>query len=179
MCSSSLSWPKPFLFGVILFWGCSNASKEWPRSLAVDNGGFSVRMPQESGAQNGTLYLGVDTIDSHINILADSGITYAASWFELPRRYAGLEASAALDSVWPLIVKRVNGTRLANAPDPWSADASVRAGWFDNSDDIRLGVVLHTMGSRMVVMNAATPAPFYKAREERNMMRFLTSFEKE
>ena len=178
MSSSFLNWLKACLFLTVFFVGCSDADNDWSLCRAVDQGRYSVRMPAESGSQNGTLVLGKDTIVSHIDILADSGITYASSWFEIPPQYAGLSEGAVLDSIWPLIVNRVNGTAQHDAPNPWSSDAAVRAGWFVNSDDIRLGVVLRTLGQRVVVLNAATPAPFFTAREERNMLRFLDSFEK-
>ncbi|MGV3637550.1 MAG: hypothetical protein ACO1NQ_07865 [Flavobacteriales bacterium] len=176
MSSSFFNWLSVGLIMCTTF-ACKRAGDDWPVSLAVDDGGYIMRMPMESGSQHGTLFLGRDTITSHINILADSGITYASSWFDLPKRYGPLSGPAALDSIWPLIVQRVNGTLISDAPNPWVSDPSVRSGWFLNGDDIRLGVVLRIMGQRMVVMNAATPAPFYDAREERNMLRFLDSFE--
>jgi hypothetical protein len=107
MSSSFLNWLKACLFLTVFFVGCSDADNDWSLCRAVDQGGFSVRMPAESGSQNGTLVLGKDTIVSHIDILADSGITYASSWFEIPPQYAGLSEGAVLDSIWPLIVNRV------------------------------------------------------------------------
>lgn len=178
MSSSFLSWPKALVCVTIAFAGCSGPSSEWPSSVAVDDGGFSMRMPLASGAQNGTLVLGADTMASHINILADSGITYASSWFVMPERYRSLPAAAALDSIWPLIVERVGGQQLAVQGPLQTALPTARTGWFVNGDDIQLGVVVHAMDDRMVVMNAATPAPYFSARQERNMLRFLNSFER-
>lgn len=177
MSSSFSSWPNWLLLLVVLTAGCSGSFEEWPRSEAVDDGGFTVRMPQASGAQLGELVLGRDTLVSHINILADSGITYASAWFDVPLRWRPLPKAQVLDSIWPLAVQRVSGTLVDDIGPLQSEGPGERGAWFVNSDDIRLGVVVRVMGDRAMLMNAATPARYFRAREQRNMLRFLNSFE--
>jgi hypothetical protein len=165
MSSLFSNWPKAVFLSAVLSVGCSGSSDEWPLSEAIDDGGFSVRMPVASGAQNGTILLGSDTVSTHINILADSGITYASSWFRLPERWGTLTEAQTMDSLWPLIVERIGGTPSVGPGPVQQVGNGVRGGWFVNASEIRLGVVVHLMGDRAVVMNAATPAPFlYRAR---------------
>jgi hypothetical protein len=136
-------------------------------------------MPVASGAQNGSFVLGSDTVSSHVNILADSGITYVAAWFDRPVSLSQLPQQAALDSVWDMMVDRFDGAPTDGPGPLQSTSAESRGGWFINDEDVRLGLVIHSLGDRIVVMNTATPAPYYGPREERNMLRFLNSFEKE
>lgn len=179
MSSLSLNWLKAVLPLIVVLASCSGSSDGWPRSNAIDGGGFTVRMPVASGAQNGSFVLGADTVSSHVNILADSGITYVAAWFDTPASLAGLPPQGALDSVWNMMVNRFGGIP-ADGPGPLqSSPGSSRGGWFVNEEDVRLGLVIHSLGDRVVVMNAATPAPYFGPREERNMLRFLNSFEPE
>ncbi len=136
-------------------------------------------MPASSGTQNGSFLLGTDTVSSHINILADSGITYVAAWFDVPADLQQLPGSVTLDSVWTMMLDRFGGEPTSGAGPLQSATATARAGWFVNAEEVRLGLVVHQLNERIVVMNAATPAPYFGPREERNMLRFLNSFEPE
>ena len=145
----------------------------------MNDGGFTVRMPLASGTQLGEMVLGRDTLVSHINILADSGITYASAWFDVPLRWRHLPEAQVLDSLWPLVVQRVSGTVVDEIGPLQTEVQEERGAWFVNGDEIRLGVVVRVMGDRAMLMNAATPARYFRAREERNMLRFLNSFEKE
>lgn len=179
MSSSYFNWLKAVLPLVAVLAGCAGSADEWPRSTAIDGGGFSVQMPVSSGAQNGSFLLGTDTVSTHINILADSGITYVAAWFDLPEGLRQLPAPAPLDSVWSMMVDRIGGEPTTGVGPLQSAAATARAGWFVNAEEVRVGLVLHQLNERIVVMNAATPAPYFGPREERNMLRFLNSFEPE
>lgn len=136
-------------------------------------------MPVASGAQNGVFVLGDDTVNSHINILADSGITYVAAWFDVPADLRQVSEPALLDSVWSMMVDRIGGEPADGVGPLQSSTGTARAGWFVNAEEVRVGMVLHQLNERIVVMNAATPAPYFGPREERNMLRFLNSFEKE
>ena len=177
MFSSFLNWPSGLLIVAAVISGCSGPTDEWPVSEAVDKGGFTVRMPLASGAQSGTMVLGNDTLVSHINILADSGITYASAWFELPQRWNLLPDAQVLDSIWPLVEERVAGTRSDEDGPLQVGHTGEKGAWYVNGDGVRLGVVVRVFGDRAVLMNAATPDRYFRAREQRNMLRYLNSFE--
>lgn len=167
------------LFLVAGLWGCAGSTGEWPRSSAIDAGGFTVRMPVVSGAQNGSFVLGLDTVNSHVNILADSGITYVAAWFDAPAGLRELPAQVAVDSVWSMMVDRIGGIPTDGVGPLQTPAPLARSGWFVNADDIRIGLVVRAQRERFVVMNTTTPAPRFGPREERNMLRFLNSYEQE
>lgn len=175
MCSSYLNWPKALLILLVAATACSAPQREWLRVEAVDAGGYTMSAPLSGETQKGRLVLGADTFATHINILADSGVTYVASWFDVPAAWSGLSEQALLDTLWPQVVRHTGAVRL-DEPGPWEAGGTVRDGWFLD-DGIRLGLVAHVLGSRFVLMDAATPDALKKDRHMANMTRFLRSFE--
>ncbi len=134
-------------------------------------------MPTTSGSRNGTLYLDRDPVATHVAILADSGITYVAAWFECPERWLPLQPTAVLDSIWPQVTRRVGDAQLHEAAPLATTDTNSRSGWFVNSMDIRLGMVIHLLGDRVVLLNAATPEAKLQERQMHHLRRFLNSFQ--
>lgn len=158
--------------------GCGQRAVDWSEVSAADNGGFTVQMPAASGIQHGRIPLGMDTVATHINILADSGITYVASWFDIPARLSQESGAALLDSVWAMLGSRVDG-ELLDGPGPLDRDFDgLYHGWFVDGSGTRLGLVVLLEQDRAIVLNASTPNDRFAEREQRNMVRFLRSYRK-
>lgn len=176
MSFSFLNWRNACVALVLTTYGCDGSVYDWPTVNAIDDGGFSVEMPGPGASQNGAVIVGTDTFNTHINILADSGITYTAAWADLPTGFKAQEPTDALDSFWSVLAQRVNGGQLDEDGPLENTLSGTRNGWFINSDGVRLGVVLHRMNDRFVILNSATPNNKFGDPQKQRMLRFLRSF---
>ena len=130
MSSSYLNWlsPTAILFALS---GCSAPAGQWTTVPAADNGGFTVMFPVEGGLQDGSLQLGQETIPSHVNIVADSGITYVSGWFTLTENMLRIPKDHLLDSIWqimpadPVIIGQRHAQRVVHVRGQCSARGSV------------------------------------------------------
>lgn len=136
-------------------------------------------MPLECATQRGDLVLGKDSLVSHINIVGDNGITFIAAWINVPTRWNALSQTQVIDSLWPLVVDRVTGNRTEVSGPTLTDRPNERGAWFVDGTNVRLGIIARVLGARAVLMSAGTPEQHFGPREERNMLRFLNSFEKE
>lgn len=180
MCSSSFSWRKPLpVVLVVLMTSCAEQhDKAWVRVDGLDAGGFSVAMPQRPDAQHGTMVIDRDTVDTHIDILADSGVVYVAAWFELPDSLRARQAEETVAHIWPQVVARFNGTELQEeGPLGGGGGAGIREAWLMSPGGSRIGLVLRRSGDRMVLMNAAMPDRLMQPAQRRRMVEFLRSFQ--
>jgi hypothetical protein len=175
MPSSFLKPLSTLLLLAIGVFACRGPQNAWHVVTAVDNGGFQVEMPRPAGVQHGTIYLNTDPVETHINILADSGITYVASWFDLPESLVALPTEALADSVWTLLHQDKHVTML-DEETPWSgSDAEHRSTWLLAEDGTRLGTHMIFEGKRVMILNAGTPGEYFGERERANIVRFLSS----
>ena len=175
MSSSYLNWLSPSAVLLVLV-GCSAPAGQWTTLPATDNGGFTIMLPLEGGVQNGSLVLGEETIPSHVNIVADSGITYVSGWFTLTESLLSIPEDRLLDSIWQIMPAQ-GVARPTNGPEILpSAESDARNGWFMSGDSIRLGIVLHKWNDRISILSVATPENNFGAGEHRNMVRFMRSF---
>lgn len=175
MSSSYLNWlsPTAILFALA---GCSAPAGQWTTVPAADNGGFTIMFPVEGGLQDGSLQLGQETIPSHVNIVADSGITYVSGWFTLTESMLRIPEDHLLDSIWQIMPAQ-GAARPTDGPEILSSpDRDTRNGWFMSGDGVRLGVVLHKWDDRISILSVGTPESNFGAGEHRNMVRYLRSF---
>jgi hypothetical protein len=175
MRSSSLKLPRlaPFLMIVVL--GCTSPDGTWTTMRAVDDGGFEFLFPHQGGEQNGMIKLNGADVPTHINIVADSGITYVASWFELPDGFKALAEQARADTVWELMNAANNAVAVEGPMPLGNGISEQRSGWFLHPDGTRIGVVMTFKGERVVILNTGVPDAFFGDREQRNTVRFLNS----
>jgi hypothetical protein len=98
---------------------------------------------------------------------------------ELPVRWKGLPPTQMADSIWPIIVAPLNVEPETTEDAIVQGSSLMKQNWFVKDGTIRLAVALHAHGGRAVIMSAGVPARLFNERTERNMLRFLNSFEKE
>ncbi len=155
---------------------CGGPGHQW-RVVNVDDGGdFQVEMPQPASVQQGTIELVGENTSTHIHIVADSGITYVASWFLRPTSLSHLSGGTLRDSVWDLLHTKPEITILDEAGPIGTLDTDSRQAWVLAADSTRLGVVMMVHGDRIVILNTGTPEAFFGERERRNITRFLSSY---
>lgn len=143
--------------------------------IAVDDGGFQVQMPRPAGVQRSTIYLNTEPVETHINILSDSGITYVASWFDLPPALADLPETLIPDTVWTILNTGKQVTIVKDKVPVNTTSANEREAWLLAEDGTRIGVRMVFRNKRVMIMNAGTPDGKFREREERNIVRFLAS----
>lgn len=175
MRSSCLKLLSSVASVVLLAVGCVQPDEAWQTVTVVDNGGFEVSMPRPAGVQRSTIYLNADQVPTHINILADSGITYVASWFDLPEPLAKLPSGIIPDTVWSLMNQREDAEILSEEGPLASPQPDQRHAWL-RVDGTRIGVVMVFRGHRVAILNSGTPDQFFGERERRNIQRFLRSY---
>lgn len=179
MSSLHLNWRNSlFLPVAALLAACTTTgSEDWVRVQGLDGGGFSVSMPHPSDEQHGSMPIDGESVSTHINILADSGVVYVAAWFELPDDLRGLAPEALNDHIWPQVVSRSDAIEL-DEPGPIAAAAgsTAKSGWLMTPGGSRMGLVIQRSGDRMVIMNAAIPDQYMEPSHRKNMERYLRSF---
>lgn len=161
---------------LVLLCGCAAPGPEWTTVSATDNGGYSFSFPWEGGVQDGSMVLGVDTVPSHVNIVADSGLTYVSGWFTLSENMLRIPEERLLDSLWQIMPAQVIA-RSSDGPEILlELDGQTRKGWFMSPDSIRFGIALHQWNDRVAILSVGTPEFHFGERQHRNMERFLRSF---
>jgi|GEM_PF-941307 hypothetical protein len=178
MSSSLLNWRSIVPVFILVLAACTDQpSKDWPRFEGLDAGGYTVSMPVKADFQHGRLTLGPDTVDTHVDIIADSAVIYVAAWFKTPTHLTALPEPAFSDSLWSMVVAPLSsGQEELSGPD-LNVEGASGSGWFLNNKGTRVGLVLHRMADRVVVLTATAPEGAIGDPERRNMERFLHSFE--
>lgn len=177
MHSSFLKRLKFIVSISLVITACSTPDHSWRRVQAVDAGGYAFEFPHEGGQQNGMIQVGKDEVPTHINIAADSGITYISSWFDLPSSWMVLPPAHRSDSVWGLL-NGANDATPVNGPSPLgSGTMDQRSGWFLFKDSTRVGVVMTFKDQRVMILNVGVQEAFFRERERYNSLRFLNSFQ--
>ena len=157
--------------------GCAKRN-DWLEVEAMDNGGYTIEMPVSGETKTGTLIIAADTLISHMNIVADSGVTYMASWVDIPARWRELEKGQLVDSLWAGLVMPLAGDRIDRESPLENERPNERGAWYLNEgESVRLVVAVRVVGTRAVLMSAGSAATNTGPRTDRNLVRFLNSFE--
>ena len=145
------------------------------RVPAPHDGGFSYSMPIPGGAQIGKLPLGSDTVETHIMIVRDTGITYLATWFDLPRSLDTLGDAAMFGSISNYLSARTQSTEIDGQDIPL-ANAQ-HSFWVENAEGYRQGFVLNRMSGRLALLSIGCLSSAFGDHQKAKAARFLSSFE--
>ncbi len=171
MCFSFSRW----CLSAILFIGCSSGpSSDWPIATGTSDAAFTIEMPVQNGEQTGELEIAGEKVRMNIAISADSGITYVASHFQVPKQLMTLEAGERADLIWKIFVDRANAVQAEGSIPVVSAVPS-RSGWFVNADDVQMGIAMYLHEDHAIVLNAGTPGMAFGPDQRRRMERYFNS----
>jgi len=132
-------------------------------------------MPIPGGAQIGKLPLAGDTVETHIMIVQDTGITYLATWFDLPSTLDTLGDEAMFDSVSKYLRERTQSAEVDGTDIPLAN--SQRTFWVENAEGYRQGFVLNRMSGRLALLSIGCPSSVFGEHQKAKAARFLNSFE--
>ncbi len=175
MHTTFLKWSNNALVLLVLIAGCTPASIEsWSPITGID-GGFSVNMPVANDVQQGEMRMGEDELVTRIAIAADSGVTYVASWFDLPERFRTGDPDTRIEAAWSFVIDR-SQAELMPVRGPLGDDtADMRNAWLLKDNEIRMGVVLVLRDMRVIILNSAAPQFHYNESVQLKMDRFFRS----
>lgn len=170
---------RSFRLSVILLvslFSCSeNNEHQWVRVPAPDDGGFSFSLPIPGGSQIGELPLDGDTVKTHIMLLRDTGITYMASWLDLPPALDTLDDEAVFASISRVLGERTNGEKVDGSPIRVTKAQHVL--WLQTEEGFRHGFVMNRMAGRLTILSVGCPMSGFGERQRIKVERFLGSFE--
>jgi len=132
-------------------------------------------MPAPNGVQQGTLVLLGDSIESHLFLATDSGITYTAAYLDLPPSLAQATDSARAAAIWAMLTERLGAPPLPEPPPLGPPTGTVQSAWFVDRRDVRLAAVVHLRGTRIVLLNSAVPEAMFGSAQRDKMLKFLRS----
>lgn len=114
---------------------------------------------------------------THAVILADSGITFLTSWFDVPVGLSQLDEGSLMDTLWNDICRLSKADMLDPMPELAFGGNDIRQGRTVTDQGVRLALVVRLLRGRAVVMTAGYPHAQMSTRDEEKILRFLGSFE--
>ena len=132
-------------------------------------------MPIISGAQIGELPYEGDTIQTHIMILRDSGLTYLATWLDLPASLDTLDDDTMFGTFAQYLSDRSQSSAKGDVVLPvTNAQFSF---WVTNEQGFLQGFVLNRMKDRLAILSIGCQGSDFGVRQKAKAIRFLSSFE--